>query len=72
MTNLSRFMAYAAAFEQTFADDNWQRLEPFFTPDATYRVSGLPASCELHGRDAIFRGEPCVEHTYSIARPVTR
>jgi hypothetical protein len=56
MTNLSRFMAYAAAFEQTVADDNWQRLEPFFTPDATYRVSGLPAACELHGRDAIFRG----------------
>lgn len=56
MTNLSRFMAYAAAFEQTFADDNWQRLEPFFTLDATYQVSGLPAACSLQGRDAIFAG----------------
>jgi hypothetical protein len=56
MSNLSTFLAYAAAFEQTFADDNWQRLEPFFTEDATYEVSGLPSACVLHGRDQIFRG----------------
>ena len=56
MTNLSMFMAYAAAFEQTYADDNWQRLEPFFAEDATYEVSGLPGACVLRGRDQIFRG----------------
>jgi hypothetical protein len=56
MTNLETFLAYAAAFEQTYADDNWQRLEPFFAEDATYEVSGLPAACKLSGRDQILRG----------------
>ena len=36
MSNLERFMEYAAAFEDTYADDNWQRLEQYFTPDAYY------------------------------------
>ena len=56
MSNLPTFMAYAAAFEQTFADDNWQRLEPFFAEDATYEVTGIPGGGVMHGRDAIFRG----------------
>ena len=56
MSNLSRFMAYAAAFEQTYADDDWTRLEPFFADDAVYTVSGLPLACELRGRDNILRG----------------
>jgi len=56
MSNLSRFMAYAAAFEQTFADDDWSRLEPFFTEDVRYEVSGLPGACKLSGREAVFRG----------------
>jgi hypothetical protein len=56
MTHLNRFMAYAAAFEQTFVDDDWSRLEPFFTEDVVYRVSGIPAACEIHGRDNVFRG----------------
>lgn len=56
MSNLSTFMAYAAAFEQTFDDDNWQRLAPFFTEDATYEVSGIPGACVLRGRDQIFAG----------------
>jgi hypothetical protein len=56
MSHLDRFLAYAAAFEQTYADDDWRRLEPFFTEDAVYRVSGLPSATELHGREAIFRG----------------
>jgi hypothetical protein len=56
MTKLQQFLAYAAAFEQTYVDDDWRRLEPFFTEDAVYRVSGLPFACELHGRDHILRG----------------
>ena len=56
MTNMKRFLSYAAAFEQTYVDDDWRRLEPYFTEDAVYRVTGVPSSCELHGRDAIFRG----------------
>ena len=36
MSNIERFQAYADAFEETYADENWQRLEPYFTPDAVY------------------------------------
>ena len=50
------FMDYAAAFEQTYVDDNWSRLTPFFSEDATYAVRGGPFACEISGRDAIFSG----------------
>jgi hypothetical protein len=56
MTKLQHFLSYAAAFEQTYADDDWSRLEPFFTEDAVYSVSGMAQPCELHGRDRILRG----------------
>lgn len=50
------FMEYAAAFEQTYVDDNWSRLAPFFSEDATYEVRGGPLACRISGRDAIFAG----------------
>ena len=50
------FMDYAAAFEQTYVDDDWSRLTPFFSEDATYEVRGGPFACEISGRDAIFTG----------------
>ncbi len=56
MSNLSRFLAYAAAFEQTYLDDDWSRLAPFFTEDAVYEVTGLGKPYLLRGRDEIFRG----------------
>jgi hypothetical protein len=37
-----RFAEYAAAFEETFADDDWGRLESYFTEDAIYAVTGGP------------------------------
>jgi hypothetical protein len=44
---VERFEAYAADFERTFVDDDWARLEQYFTEDAVYltpanglRVSG--------------------------------
>ena len=49
-------MDYAAAFEQTYVDDNWSRLTPFFSEDATYAVRGGPFACEISGREAIFSG----------------
>jgi hypothetical protein len=39
---LARFAEYAAAFERTYADDDWARLEPYFAPDARYQVEGGP------------------------------
>ena len=50
------FMDYAAAFEQTYVDDDWSRLTPFFSEDATYEVRGGPLACEISGREAIFSG----------------
>ena len=47
MTLVDRFEEYAADFELTFVDDDWARLERYFTEDAVYstpangmRISG--------------------------------
>lgn len=50
------FMEYAAAFEQTYVDDDWLRLARFFSEGATYEVRGGPLACEISGREAIFAG----------------
>jgi len=42
MEPAKRFVEYAAAFEQTFVDDDWGRLEAYFSEDATYVVTGGP------------------------------
>ena len=43
-----RYQAYAAAFEESFEDDEWSRLEEFFTEDAVYE--GDP---DANGRAAV-------------------
>lgn len=53
---LKVFMDYAAAFEQTYVDDDWSRLVPFFSEDARYEVRGGPLACEISGRETIFAG----------------
>jgi hypothetical protein len=53
---LQRFAAYAAAFEETYTDDNWNRLDEFLAPDLTYRVLGSPGfDSTVHGREAVYR-----------------
>ena len=55
MDILQRFQTYAAAFEETYVDDDWSRLERFFTEDASYEVQGMPAfPIHAQGRDAVF------------------
>jgi hypothetical protein len=57
MSPLQRFGTYAADFERTYKDDDWSRLDEYFTPDATYEVAGeKPFGCVIRGRDAIFKG----------------
>lgn len=53
---LQVFMDYAAAFEETYTDDDWSRLAPFFPEDATYEVQGGPLACKIAGREGIFAG----------------
>ena len=50
------FMDYAAAFEQTYVDDDWSRLSQYFPENASYEVRGGPLACQISGRDAIFAG----------------
>ena len=56
MGTLERFLAYAADFEKTLADDDWSRLRRHFSDDAVYRVESELFGCELEGPDAIFAG----------------
>ena len=36
METIDRYVAYATAFEEAYASDDWSKLEPFFTEDAVY------------------------------------
>lgn len=56
MNVLELFIAYADDFEKTYDDDNWQRLEKYFSPHAIYRVHSKSMGCELVGPEAIFKG----------------
>jgi hypothetical protein len=40
---LDRYEAYANAFEESYADDDWSRIEPYFTEDAVYESDSEPA-----------------------------
>jgi len=42
MTLTGRFLAYIAAYERSYVDDDWRLLEPFFSEDAVHEVSGGP------------------------------
>jgi len=50
MSYLEQFQAYAAAFEETYVDDDWQRLEQYFTADAVYAPGD---GTEAVGRDQV-------------------
>jgi hypothetical protein len=53
---LARLLAYIAAHERCYADDDWTRLEPFFTEDAGREVSGgPPLGGSWQGRAAVIR-----------------
>ncbi len=56
MTLLETFARYATDFEETYLDDDWDRLQPYFLEDATYEVCNMPFFCTLTGRDAVFAG----------------
>ncbi len=52
-TNIEQFAAYAMAFEQTFADDDWSRLAPHLASDVEHEVlGGGPLGWHAVGRDA--------------------
>jgi hypothetical protein len=56
MDILTHFLAYAGDFEKSYKDDEWTRLNQYFTDDAVYEVKGLGTNCRLQGPTAIFKG----------------
>jgi hypothetical protein len=50
MSHLEQFQAYAASFEETYVNDDWQRLEQYFTADAVYAPGD---GTEAIGRDQV-------------------
>jgi hypothetical protein len=54
MGQIERYAAYAAAFEEAYASDNWSVLEPFFTEDAVYEfIAPAPFGGKYEGRAAV-------------------
>lgn len=49
MSTVQRYLAYAEAFEETYADDDWSRLEQYFTDDAVMSPDGT-AESEARGQ----------------------
>jgi len=60
---VGRFTAYALAFEQVLVDDDWSRLEQYFSPDAVrHVVGGGPLAEHSSGREAVIADlRACVE-----------
>ena len=62
MSILDRYLAYADAFELSYEDDDWSRIEPFFTQDAVYEGDPDAEGCDAvlaklkGGVDAFDRG----------------
>jgi len=54
VNHVDRYRAYAAAFEDAYASDDWSRIEPFFAEDATYR-SYYGANLEVTGRAQVLQ-----------------
>jgi hypothetical protein len=54
MSLIPRFVAYAAAFEQSYESDDWSFVEPFFHEDAVYEAGiALLEGTRFEGRAAV-------------------
>ncbi|MDJ0851724.1 MAG: nuclear transport factor 2 family protein [Myxococcota bacterium] len=54
MKTLDRYNEYFEAFEVAYDTDDWSGVEPFFTEDAVYEVTGSAAlTGSTSGRDAV-------------------
>jgi len=54
MGQIERYVAYATAFEEAYATDNWSKLEAFFTEDAVYEsIAPAPFGGKYEGRAVV-------------------
>jgi SnoaL-like protein len=56
MSLIQQFIEQRAAFEKTYDDGNWARLEPYFSEDLIYEVINMPFHCVINGRPAVIAG----------------
>ncbi len=56
MSAMETFMAYAADFEKSYDDDDWDRVAPHFSDDAVYEVRSESMGCQLTGPQQIVAG----------------
>ncbi len=69
MEPAKQFLEYATAFEQTFADDDWARLKPYFAADAVYAVTGeAPLGGRWEGRKASRRARRYTDDRRKLVR----
>ena len=70
MSIVDRYLAYADAFEESFEDDDWSRIESYFTEDAVYE--GEPEDAQ--GREAVLaklkQGLDTFDRNMDSRRPV--
>lgn len=61
MSNIARFVEYAAAFERSYVSDDWSEVATYFDPNAVYEV-GLPilGTDRCDGREEILAWFPTV------------
>jgi hypothetical protein len=54
MNEIARFFEYAMAFEEALAKDDWKLIEPYFTENAVYEITGgAPFAGTHEGREAV-------------------
>ena len=56
MSLIQQFIEQRAAFERTYEDGNWMRLEPYFSDDLVYEVMNMPFHCVIRERAAVIAG----------------
>jgi hypothetical protein len=56
MSLIRQFIEQRAAFEKTYEDGNWARMEPYFGENLTYEVMNMPFHCVISGRGAVIAG----------------
>lgn len=56
MSLIQQFLEQRAAFEKTYEDGNWARLEPYFSEGLVYEVMNMPFHCVIRGRAAVIAG----------------
>lgn len=56
MSLIKQFIEQRAAFEKTYDDGDWGRLEPYFNERLTYEVMNMPFHCVIRGRSAVIAG----------------